>query len=93
MNKSKLCTLEEAAALIPENACITVSASSGLNCPDAVLHAIGERFATTGTPRNLTSIHPIAAGDMYGIGGIDHLAKVGLLKRVIAGSYPSLKAS
>ncbi|MGE3797323.1 MAG: acyl CoA:acetate/3-ketoacid CoA transferase, partial [Thermomicrobiales bacterium] len=37
----------------------------------------------------LTTIHPIAAGDMYGIDGIDHLAEDGLLSRVIAGSYPS----
>ena len=26
---------------------------------------------------------------MYGIDGIDHIAEPGLLKRVIAGSYPS----
>ena len=32
---------------------------------------------------------PIAAGDMYGIKGIDHLAKKGLLATVLAGSYPS----
>ncbi len=34
-------------------------------------------------------IHPIAAGDMYGIDGIDHLTSPGQIKRVIAGSYPS----
>ena len=34
-------------------------------------------------------IHPIAAGDMYGVKGIDHIAKDGLLATVIAGSYPS----
>jgi acyl CoA:acetate/3-ketoacid CoA transferase len=34
-------------------------------------------------------LHPIAAGDMYGIKGIDHIAKDGLIKRVLAGSYPS----
>ena len=39
-----------------------------------MLRAIGERFAATGAPRGLTTIHPIAAGDMYGIAGIDHLA-------------------
>jgi acyl CoA:acetate/3-ketoacid CoA transferase len=54
-----------------------------------MLKAIGERFTQTGEPRDLTTIHPIAAGDMYGIAGIDHLACPGLLKRVIAGSYPS----
>ncbi|MCL4834202.1 MAG: acyl CoA:acetate/3-ketoacid CoA transferase [Caldilineaceae bacterium] len=89
MRHSKLITAEAAAALIPEGATIAVNSSSGLNCPDALLQAIGERFAKTGAPRNLTTIHPIAAGDMYGVKGIDHLAQPGLLKRVIAGSYPS----
>ena len=79
----------EAAALIPDNAVVTVSSSSGLGCPDRVLRAIGERFDKTGTPQGLTTLHPIAAGDMYGIKGIDHLAKPGLLARVIAGSFPS----
>ncbi len=86
---SKRLTPAEAAALIPDDAVVTVSSSSGLGCPDLMLKAIGERFATTGHPRNLTTLHPIAAGDMSGIKGIDHIAKQGLLKRVIAGSYPS----
>lgn len=86
---SKVISLEEAAALIPNGSTVTVSASSGLGCPDATLKAIGERFRNTGEPRGLTTVHPIAAGDMYGIDGIDHIAEDGLLKRVIAGSYPS----
>ena len=68
---------------------MSVSSSSGLGCPDAMLRAIGQRFRATGKPRGLTTIHPIAAGDMYGIDGIDHIAEDGLLSRVIAGSYPS----
>ena len=87
--RSKIVSLAEAAALIPDEATVSVSSSSGLGCPDAMLRAIGERFRETGGPRNLTTIHPIAAGDMYGIAGIDHIAEPGLLKRVIAGSYPS----
>ena len=82
-------SVEEVAALIPDEAVVSVSSSSGLGCPDAVLKAIGQAFAATSHPRNLTTIHPIAAGDMYGIDGIDHIAQDGLLKRVIAGSYPS----
>ncbi len=82
-------TAGEAAELIPDDAVITVSSSSGLGCPDAVLRAIGERFAATGSPKRVTSINPIAAGDMFGIDGIDHLAQPGLLDKVIAGSYPS----
>ena len=82
-------TLAEAARLIRDNAVVSVSSSSGLGCPDAMLKAIGERFEITGQPRNLTTLHPIAAGDMSGIKGVDHLARKGLLARIIGGSYPS----
>jgi len=57
----------EAAQLIADSDVITVSSSSALGCPDAVLEAIGERYAETGSPADLTSLHPIAAGDMYGL--------------------------
>jgi acyl CoA:acetate/3-ketoacid CoA transferase len=79
----------DAAELIPDGAIVTVSSSSGLGCPDAVLAAIGARFDTHGHPRRLTTLHPIAAGDMWGVKGIDHIAKTGCLARVLAGSYPS----
>ncbi len=82
-------TADEAAALIPDGATVTVSAASGLGCPDAMLSAIGRRFDGTGHPRDITTLHPIAAGDMWGIKGIDHIAKPGCLARIIAGSYPS----
>ena len=32
-------------------------------------------FEASGHPTNLTMLHPIAAGDMYGVKGIDHIAK------------------
>lgn len=86
---SKLVTAAEAALRIADGATVTVSSSSALGCPDAVLRAIGERFDASGHPRGLTTLHPIAAGDMYGVKGIDHIAKDGLLVRVLAGSYPS----
>ncbi len=85
----KVVSAAAAAARIADGAVVTVSSSSALGCPDLVLRAIGERFATEGHPRDLTTLHPIAAGDMYGVKGIDHLAQEGLLARVIAGSYPS----
>ena len=85
----KVLTAHEAAGVIADGAIVTVSSSSGLGCPDAVLEAIGARFAETGHPRGLTTLHPIAAGDMYSIKGIDHLAKPGLLERTLCGSYPS----
>ncbi|KKZ89265.1 acyl CoA:acetate/3-ketoacid CoA transferase [Rhizobium phaseoli] len=89
MHMKKHLTPAEAAALIPDDAVVTVSSSSGLGCPDLMLKAIGERFEATGHPRDITTLHPIAAGDMSGIRGVDYIARKGLLKCIIGGSYPS----
>ncbi len=85
----KIVSAAEAARQIPDNAIVAVSSSSGLSVPDEVLGAIGARFDTEQHPRGLTLVLPITAGDLYGIKGIDHVAKPGLLARTIAGSYPS----
>jgi propionate CoA-transferase len=82
-------TREEAAKLIQSNSVVTISSSSALGCPDLVLKGIGERYDQESQPRNLTFISPIAAGDMYGVKGIDHVSKKGLISKIIAGSYPS----
>jgi propionate CoA-transferase len=89
MSRARVISFEALGALVPDKAVVSVSSSSGLACPDAALRAIGEYYRKNGRPRELTSVHPIAAGDMYGIAGIDHLAQPGLVKRVIAGSLPS----
>src|SRR5260370_11207969 len=89
MAKRRVLAASEAADLIADGAIVTVSSSSAVGCPDAVLAAIGAGFDTHGHPRNLTTLHPIAAGDMWGVKGIDHIAKAGCLARVLAGSYPS----
>jgi len=73
----KVVSAAEAVGRIGDGAVVTVSSSSGLGCPDKVLEALGERFAGEGHPRDLTTLHPIAAGDMYGIKGIDHIARPG----------------
>jgi len=93
MMAGKQISLAAAAALIADEAVLSVSSSSGVACPDAALKAIGDRFRATGSPRDLTAIHPIAAGDMYGIDGVNHLAQAGLLKRVVVGSLPSGRSS
>jgi propionate CoA-transferase len=78
-----------AADLIGDSSVISISSSSALGCPDLALEGIGTRFAETGHPRNVHVYSPIAAGDMYGVAGIDHLAVPGLIERIVAGSYPS----
>ena len=87
MTKQK--SAAEAVALIPDNAVVAVNSSSGLCCPDAVLAALGARFDREAAPRNLTTIHPIAAGDFFGTKGVDHIAKPGLLAKNVGGSSPS----
>ena len=86
---SKVVSAEDAVSHIADNAMVAVNSSSGLCCPDAVLAALGRRFDETGSPRNLTSVHPIAAGDFFGTKGVDHIAKPGCLSKIIGGSYPS----
>ena len=85
----KVVSAADAVARIRDGAVVTVSSSSALGCPDLVLKALGERFRAEGAPRGITALHPIAAGDMYGVRGMDHLAQDGLLSRVLSGSYPS----
>ncbi|HXT08303.1 MAG TPA: CoA-transferase, partial [Roseiarcus sp.] len=86
---TRILSAADAARLIPDGAVVTISSSSALGCPDAMLAAIGARFDAEGHPRQLTTLHPIAAGDMWGVRGIDHLAKPGCLVKTLAGSYPS----
>jgi propionate CoA-transferase len=86
---SKLVSARAAVEHIRDGDTVTVSSSSALGCPDLVLAALGARFDETGHPKGLTTLHPIAAGDMYGVKGVDHIAKDGLLARILGGSYPS----
>lgn len=86
---SKIKSAEDAVKLIPDNAVIAVNSSSGLCCPDAILKALGKRFDDEKHPQNLTAIHPIAAGDMFGSPGAEYIAKPGMLRKIIGGSYIS----
>jgi propionate CoA-transferase len=86
---SKVKSAAEAVRLIRDGAVVAVNSSSGLLCPDAVLKALGERYVADGAPKGLTTIHPIAAGDMFGTKGVDHIAHKGMIAKIIGGSFPS----
>lgn len=90
MHRPPVISADQAAAMIPDQAVVSVSAASAIGLPEHVLKGIGAHFEATGHPRNITSVHPINAGDMSdGLGGSNHLAKPGLLRRIIGGSYPA----
>ena len=85
----KIVSAAEAVKVIADGATVAVNSSSGLCCPNAVLTALGERFDREQHPRNLLMLHPIAAGDMFGVKGVENIAKPGLIGCIIGGSYPS----
>jgi acyl CoA:acetate/3-ketoacid CoA transferase len=58
----------------------------GLMEPDLLLRTLGERFGATQEPGGLTLVHTTGIGDRNG-GGMDHLARPGLARRVIAGNW------
>lgn len=90
MRKPPVMSAYEAASLIPDGAVVSVSSSSAIGVPDAVLAAIGEHFDATSHPADITSLHCINSGDMStGLLGVDHIAKPGLLKRIYGGSFPA----
>ena len=89
MRHVSILSARNAAALIHDGDTVSISSSSALGCPDEVLCGIEERFGEGAGPFELTVVMPIAAGDMYGVAGVDRLAAPGLISRVIAGSLPS----
>ncbi len=86
---NKVISFEQAAQLVRDGDVVAISSSSGLNLPNRMLEALGERFAAEQHPRDLTVLSPIAAGDLYGQPGINHLARPGMMKTIYGGSYPS----
>jgi propionate CoA-transferase len=84
---SKLTDAARAVDTIPDGATVASSGVIGWATPDAVLAALGRRFAETGAPRGLTFYFPCGTGDAMGIKGMDHVAREGLMKRIVAGSY------
>ncbi len=85
--RGKIATAKEAARLVPDGATLVVCGVVGGLVPEMVLKAVGERFDEEGSPRGVDLIFPVAVGDVFGIDGCDHLARPGLLRSVIGGSF------
>jgi propionate CoA-transferase len=82
----KVVELAAAVADIPDGVAVASVGVIGWITPDALLGAIGERFAATGHPRDLTFLFPCATGDSIDIVGMDRVAREGLMKRLVTGS-------
>ncbi|GAB7547864.1 CoA-transferase [Cupriavidus sp. 8B] len=84
---NKIVSAKEAISSIRDGHTVASVGVIGWVVPDMVLNALGERFESTAAPRDLTFYFPCGTGDAVGIRGMDHVAKEGLMKRIVSGSY------
>ncbi len=79
----EILTVEEAANLVEDGMSLIASGSGGGHCvPEALLAALGKRFAETGRPAGLTFSHVVGIGDRR-TRGAAHLARPGMVRRLI----------
>lgn len=80
-------TADEAVQLVKSGDTVLIGGSGGGHAvPEALLAALGRRYDAESEPRNITAIHPVGLGDGKGLGA-GHLAREGLLKRVVSGTF------
>lgn len=83
----KIMSMQEAAHLIPNDACVwLVAGGGGINEPAAFLKAVEARFLETGSPHGLTLCHSAGIGDKQG-GGVDRFAHERMVRKVIGSHW------
>src|SRR2546425_10087569 len=84
--RDKVVSAADAVQLIRDGDTVAIGGFGGIGFAEELIMALEERYLKAGRPRDLTLILPVAQSDMKGR-GVDHLARPGLIKRVIAGHW------
>ncbi|MCL1829594.1 MAG: hypothetical protein FWG32_08930, partial [Oscillospiraceae bacterium] len=88
--KSKVCTAEEAIALIKDEDVITTCGFVRSLTPEELIHTLEKSYLETGHPKDLTLVHAAASGDYFNSAantGLNKFAHAGLITRMFSGFY------
>lgn len=79
-------SFEKAVSYIRDGDTLMIGGSGGGHAvPEALIVALGKRFESSGSPQNITLLHPVGIGDNHSQ-GVGHLAHPGMVKRIVTGA-------